>query len=263
MQERDSRSSILHVTSIYRGILTGYNDAFVVDTELRNRLIAEDPRSDEVLKPVLRGRDISRYRANWAGLWLIDTHNGYADVPPINVDDYPAIKAYLNRFIGHLRRRQDKGVTPYNLRNCAYHAQFSQEKLFWMDLTTKGRFSYSPASSEILCVNTVYFMHGSNIKQLAAFLNSSLITWYVNVTASTSGMGTARWFAYVVEAIPIPTSLNEICHLENLVDDLLTNDLDENGKLYQEIERIVYQSYGITQIEEAKIRENVNRLVIQ
>ena len=67
--------------SIYRGIVTGYNDAFIVDTASRNRLIAEDPKSEEVLKPVLRGRDIARYRANWAGFWLIDTHNGYQGVP--------------------------------------------------------------------------------------------------------------------------------------------------------------------------------------
>ena len=124
--------------SIYRGILTGYNAAFLVDQETRDALVAEDSRSEEILKPVLRGRDIARYRANWADLWLIDTHNGYGEVPPIDVGDYPAIKRHLNQFMTRLKRRQDRGVTPYNLRNCAYHKEFHKEKLFWMDLTPEG-----------------------------------------------------------------------------------------------------------------------------
>ncbi len=63
--------------SIYYGIKTGCNDAFVVETAVRDRLINQDPASEQILKPILRGRDIARYHANWAGLWLIDTHNGY------------------------------------------------------------------------------------------------------------------------------------------------------------------------------------------
>ncbi len=72
--------------SIYYGIKTGYNPAFIIDTATRDRLIATDPSSSEILKPILRGRDIARYRAKWAGLWLIDIHNGFDDVPPVNVD---------------------------------------------------------------------------------------------------------------------------------------------------------------------------------
>ena len=84
--------------SIYYGIKTGYNPAFVVDDETKASLIAEDAKSSEILKPILRGRDIKRYRAQWAGLWLINAHNGYSGVPPITVDDYPAIKRHLDRF---------------------------------------------------------------------------------------------------------------------------------------------------------------------
>ncbi|MDE0192061.1 MAG: hypothetical protein OXQ90_11950, partial [Gammaproteobacteria bacterium] len=120
--------------SIYRGILTGYNAAFIVDQATKDALVAADPRSEELLKPVLRGRDIARYRANWAGLWLIDTHNGYGGVPPVDVDDYPPVKAHLDGFYDHLVRRQDQGVTPYNLRNCAYHEHFSGTKLLWRDM---------------------------------------------------------------------------------------------------------------------------------
>ena len=106
-------------------------------------LIAEDARSADIIKPVLRGKDIQRYRAQWAGRWLIDTHNGYGSVPAVDIGEYPAIKTYLDEFYPQLERRQDKGRTPYNLRNCAYHAVFNKEKLFWMDMSDRGRFAYS------------------------------------------------------------------------------------------------------------------------
>ena len=239
--------------SIYYGIKTGFNDAFIVDQETRDALVAEDPRSAELLKPILRGRDIARYRANWAGLWLIDTHNGYAGVPAIDAADYPAIKAHLDKFIGRLRRRQDKGVTPYNLRNCAYHERFAEEKLFWMDLTPEGRFSYGPVGAEMYCANTVYFMHGPMMKWLVAFLNSSLITWYVNKTTVTSGMGIARWFAVTVEKIPIPSVFQNGGALEGLVDDLLVALDEESTEKIEElegaIEHLVLEAYGITETQ--------------
>ena len=77
---------------IYRGITTGLNEAFIIDNQTKEGLIAQDPRSEDIIKPVLRGRDIERYRAKWAGMWLIDTHNGYEGAPPVEIDDYPAIK---------------------------------------------------------------------------------------------------------------------------------------------------------------------------
>ena len=230
------------------------NAAFIVDQATKDALVEADPKSAEILKPVLRGRDIARYRANWAGLWLIDTHNGFASTPPIKVEEYPAVKAHLDTFIERLGSRYDKGITPYNLRNCAYHAQFSEEKLFWMDLTPAGRFSYSPAGAEMFCVNTVYFMHGPLMKQLVAYLNSSLITWYVNKTAATSGMGTTRWFAYVVEGIPVPSSISEGSQLEGLVDRLLRNERGAAKKdVETAIEDVVYQSYGITKKEREEL----------
>ena len=253
MQEGGSRPSSFPAISIYRGILTGFNDAFIVDQATRDALVAEDPKSAELLKPMLRGRDIARYRANWAGRWLIDTHNGYSDVPPIEVDDYPAVKAHLDKFIESLERRQDKGITPYHLRNCAYHERFAEEKLFWMDLTPEGRFSYGPVGAEMYCANTVYFMHGPMMKRLAAFLNSSLITWYVNKTTVTSGMGTARWFAVTVEKIPVPRVFQKGSEIEGLVDDLLVA-LDEDAiekieELEDAIEHLVLGAYEITKTQ--------------
>ena len=119
---------------INRGITTGLNEAFIIDNETKEALVAEDQKSADVIKPVLRGRDVQRYRAKWAGRWLIDTHNGYGNVSHVNIEHYPAVKAHLDCYFPKLERRQDKGRTPYNLRNCAYHEEFAKEKLIWMDL---------------------------------------------------------------------------------------------------------------------------------
>ena len=238
------------------GIKTGCNEAFVIDSATRDILVAEDPRSDEIIKPVLRGRDIRRWRARWAERWLIDTHNGYGEepdrVPPIDIDDYPAVKRHLDRHLPALQRRQDKGRTPYNLRDCAYHEDFAGEKLFWMDLTDRGRFAY--ASGEMFAVNTAYVLVGDPVKFLCAVLNSRLATWFMNNTAVTSGMGVTRWFRRFVSRIPIPRiPSDEQLPFVRLVDDILAaQDADPEADVTaqeNEIDRLVYQLYGLTEDE--------------
>ena len=188
--------------SIYRGVTTGFNDAFIIDDATKKELVAADPKSAEIIKPVLRGRDIQRYRVQWAGFWLIDTHNGYDDVPAINIDDYLIIKNHLDKFYPNLEKRYDRVQTPYSLRNCAYHAEFAKEKLFWMDMSSKGRFAYS--DSEMYCNDKGFFMTGKSLKYLCAVLNSTLVTWLIKNTALTTGMGLTQWKKFAVERIPIP-----------------------------------------------------------
>ena len=217
--------------SIYRGVTIGLNDAFIIDNETKEALIDEDPKSAEIIKPVLRGRDIQRYQAEWAELWLVDTHNGYGDVPAINIDDYPAIKNHLDGFYPQMEKRYDKGKTPYNLRNCAYHTEFAKEKLFWMDLTEQGRFAYD--AGEMFCVNTAFMMSGQAIKYLCAVLNSRLITWFMGNTALNSGMGVTRWIRNSVETIPIPKiSADKDALIATIVDYIiyLKNQPSTDGK---------------------------------
>lgn len=110
---------------INRGILTGYNEAFIIDGKKREELIKQDPKSAEIIRPILRGRDIKKYSYDFADLWLITSHNGIKEkgIKPIDINNYPAIKAHLDQFYSQLEKRSDKGDTPYNLRNCAYMSQ--------------------------------------------------------------------------------------------------------------------------------------------
>ncbi len=238
--------------SINMGIKTGYNNAFIIDNATRQVLVTKDPNSAEIIKPVLRGRDIQQYQAQWAGLWLIDTHSGYGDVPAINIDDYPAIKAHLDTFYQRLEKRQDKGKTPYNLRNCAYHDEFAKEKLVWMDLTEQGRFAYN--EGEMFCVNTCFIMSGQAIKYLCAILNSRLITWFMGNTALNSGMGVTRWIRSSVEVIPIPGIPAEkqrpfIRLVERILQAKADDPAVDTGEQEGEIDRLVYGLYRLTEEE--------------
>ena len=109
------------------GIKTGYNDAFIISTQKRDEILAacqtedERQRTEAVIRPILRGKDIKRYGYDWAGLWLINTHNGVkGELPPIDITLYPAIKAHLDSHWDRIARRSDQGIMPYNLRDCAY-----------------------------------------------------------------------------------------------------------------------------------------------
>ncbi len=238
--------------SIYRGILTGYNDAFIVDQVTRDDLIKADVRSAEILKPILRGRDIARYRANWAGLWLIDTHNGYNDERPIDVDDYPAVKAHLNKFIKRLDHRHDKGVTPYNLRNCAYHGEFEQTKLIWMHMTPYGRFAL--ARPNVICNQKCFMIAGTDLEYLCAILNSKLMTWLICQTAVTTGMGLPQWDKFTVERVPVvKPSRYAMDKLRTVVEHILANvernNLQEVNNLQRMVDRQVFELYSLTDVE--------------
>ena len=234
--------------SIYRGVLTGYNTAFIVDQAARDELIRQDPRSAELLKPILRGRDIRPYRAQWAGLWLIDTHNGYDTVPPVDVLEYPAIKRHLDRHLTKLAKRQDRGRTPYNLRNCAYHEQFEEEKLCWMHMSPIGRFSL--VDGGVYCNQKTFMIVGQDLNYLCAVLNSTVVTKFVRSVAVTTGMGLTQWDKFVVTTIPVPIPrVGHRTRLTQLVDQLVRQHFKENTQIAMEIDKIVFDLYGLDRSE--------------
>ncbi len=121
-----------HGLNINYGIKTGLNEAFIITTEKKDEILAnckdedEKERTAKLIRKMLRGRDIKRYRYEWAGLWVINTHNGYKSkngekVEAINIEHYPSLKKHFDEFYPQLEKRSDKGLTPYNLRNCAYY----------------------------------------------------------------------------------------------------------------------------------------------
>ncbi|EJE3554385.1 Eco57I restriction-modification methylase domain-containing protein, partial [Campylobacter coli] len=173
--------------NIYRGILTGYNEAFIITTEKRNEILAnckdeaEKERTAKLIRKMLRGRDIKRYRYEWAGLWVINAHNGYKNqngekVEAINIENYPSLKKHFDEFYPQLEKRADKGLTPYNLRNCAYIEEFEREKIVYSEIVRKPQF-YLDTKLNFYAEATSFILTGENLKYLIAFLNNDFVAF--------------------------------------------------------------------------------------
>ena len=190
------------------GIKTGYNEAFIISTEKRNEILDncltedERKRTEELIRPILRGRDIKRYGYNWANLWLINTHNGVkGKYPPIDINDYPAIKQHLDLYWDKICKRDDKGVTPYNLRNCAYLEDFYKPKIIYPNMT-----KYMPfvLDSEMFVTNQKCFIiTGQNTAFLTAFLNSSLFKFCFRDSFPELQGGTRELSKIFFDKIPV------------------------------------------------------------
>lgn len=193
-------------TKIRLGIATGDNNAFVIDENLKNELISKNTKNQELIKPILRGRDIERYYYKLPNLYLLLTKNG------INVQtEYPDIYEYLNSFGDKFKIRGAKGQHWTNLRACSFFDDFKLNKIVWIELTDKGRFT--TCDDEIYLLNSAYFLLPPEVFEtnfLLSVLNSSLIEFYLKQIANTSGMGTTRWINNYVKEFPVP----EITKLE-------------------------------------------------
>ncbi len=239
--------------SIYRGIITGYNDAFLIDDDTKQALIKTDLKSAEIIKPVLRGRDVNRYHAKWPKLWLIDTHNGYGDVPAIDMNDYGAIKAHLDAFYPQLEKRHDKGNTPYNLRNCAYHAEFEKAKIAWGNIAYSSAFCYSAPGEFIAAPANLLTSSEDNIKYLLGCMNSRLFNWEFTQLGIPLGYA-FEWKKQYVEQIHVPPIKDEnrsiVAEIEELVDALLSAKKADSGAdtsdLEKAIDTFVYGLYHLT-----------------
>lgn len=193
---------------IYRGVLTGYNDAFIISTEKRDEILAncqteeERLRTAELIRPILRGRDIKRYGYDWANLWLINTHNGIKGVKPrIDVNDYPAVKAHLDQYWDKISKRADKGDTPYNLRNCAYLDDFSQPKIVYPNMTKYLPFVYD--DKKHLTNQKCFIITGENVAFLTVFFNSSLFKFCFRDSFPELQGGTRELSKIFFDKIPV------------------------------------------------------------
>lgn len=245
---------------IYRGVLTGCNEAFIISTEKRNEILSkcqsedERKRTAELIRPILRGRDIKRYGYDWANLWLINTHNGIKGrIPRINIEDYPAVKAHLDQYWDKIRDRADQGDTPYNLRNCAYLEDFYQPKIIWKRIGSILRFCYNDNGA--LGLDSTCFAIGENIEFVCCVLNSPM-GHYLLKDAPKTGTGDLLISVQAVEPIKLPLiskDENDIFTntLKELVSECSTNNNDE-------INCKIFDLYNLSHDERRYIEENFN-----
>lgn len=185
----------------YYGVKTALNEAFFVNDEVKKRLILEDEKSKELIKPVFEGKDLSKWINLSIEKYVLLIHNGYEDKEPIKIEEYPALKQHLDYFYDKLEKRYDKGVTPYNLRNCAYQGLFERNKIIWGNLQNSNKFSYDCNGT---IVSAPCCMLPTDCKSLVSILNSKIVwTFLTSVCVVRSG-GYIEVKPQYFEKIPIP-----------------------------------------------------------
>ncbi len=242
----------------FRGVLTGLNEAFVVDRATRDRLIAEDPRSAEVLKPFLRGKDIKRWKANLADQYLIKIESSENAPHPwrgkfsqeaekIFQQTYPAIYDWLQNFRDALIDRYDQGRYFWELRACVYWKEFDQAKILYPDIYEHQSFCWDTSGS--ISANTTYFIPTEE-KWLTGLFNSSLIEWFYGLISNRIRGGYFRAFSDYIANIPIPSATDiQKGKLANLTDKASSSIGLDLEIIEREINQIIYGLFDLTTTE--------------
>ncbi|WP_100963384.1 class I SAM-dependent DNA methyltransferase [Helicobacter pylori] len=261
------------------GIKTGANEAFIIPTEKRDAILnacktqEERERTEALIKPILRGKDIKRYSYEWAGEWLINTHNGYTSnlkskIPPIDIEKTPATKAHLDAHYDAIATRCDQGDTPYHLRNCAYLEDFEKEKIVYGEIVQEPRFYLDNGECELgyfYAEATSFILTGEHLHYLLGMLHSKLITFAFKTFYAGGGLGESgyRYKKAFIERLPIPKITPKNQELARKITDgaeqiLKVKEKDPKAntlELEKEIDALVYQLYNLTD-EEIKIIED-------
>ena len=267
---------------INRGFLTGYNDAFIINTKTKDKLIAEHSKSADFIRPMLRGKDIKPWQPDFADLWVIFIPKGFtikrnlpkenpnyiSEPPPRygNMEfndawfwfshEYPAIANHLLPYQTKAELRQDKGDYWWEQRACSYIEEFNKPKIIYVELSKQMCFAYD--TQRFYPDKTCFFISSNNeLKYLSAFLNSKLFKMCFKDNFSVI-LGETRVLSKIFfEQIPVKQiSIDEQKPFIELVDRII--DLKQKGEattsLEAEIDQLVYELYGLS-AEEIRIVE--------
>jgi hypothetical protein len=231
----------------YRGIVTGYNKAFVIDQTIRDRLIADHPSSAKVIKPMLRGRDVKRWRVDFQDVWLIFTYRG------IQIDKYPAVKNHLLQFKRRLMKRAGNQAW-YELQAPPGDTErFENPKIIYPHFNTEPNFAFDQTGA--LGNDKTYTIPEAGL-YLLGLLNSSVVNFFLHQICPAVQRGYMELRTIYIEQIPIPDPTpDQRAAIEALVRKLL--DAEGQGPHVEAWERalndLVYQVYGLTEGEIALV----------
>lgn len=243
--------------SIDYGIKTGYNEAFIIDTEKKEELISEDPRSIEIIKPVLRGRDIKKWKSLWADLWLITTF----PAKKINIDNYPAVKKYLESFGRKLYQTgetymDDQGNNAKTRKKSfnqwfetqdqiSYFRKFEYPKIIYPDMTSSLPFAYDETG--IYTNQKCYIITGKNLKYLIGLLNSHLFKVCFRDNFPDLGAEGRILTKMYFEKLPLLMSnTSSIKKIECIVDNILCSPEHNIPILENQLNKEIYNIYGLS-----------------
>ena len=289
------------------GIKTGLNDAFIIDETTRQKILSgclnedEKQRTDAIIKPILRGRDIKRYAYEWAGLYLINFHNGYKtsvilndnekslsniqdsslatqvqndetvsgslkeiEIFPLDINDYPALKKWLDNFEPALSKRTDKGKTPYNLRNCAYLEEFEKEKIVYSEIVRSPQFYLDKGDTEqghFYAEATSFLLTGEKLNYLYGMLNSEITAILFKKFYAGGGLGNEgyRYKKAFLENLPIPQITPDqeqifVALVEEIIALKKQNTIDNQAKIADLEQQLNHKIYALYQLNTAEIQ---------
>ena len=241
------------------GIKTGFNDAFIIDSVKRNEILSacqteeERQRTAEIIRPILRGRDIKRYGYEFYDQYIIATFPSRQ----YNIDDYPTLKEFLLSFgIERLEqtgkeyiidgekvkaRKKTNNKWFETQDSISYWDEFSKTKIVWIELSDESKFAIC---DDLVPLNTVFFLTGEHLHHILGMLNSKLLHWYFTTCLGTSsGVGTNRWLKYTIEQLPLVPYLDDT--LSQLVIERLSPET-EIDKCEERIDSLIYELYGLS-----------------
>ncbi|RKU11635.1 type I restriction endonuclease subunit M [Candidatus Poribacteria bacterium] len=259
-----------YVDGFYRGIVTGCNEAFVISQSMRQQLVLEDARSDELIKLLLRGRNLRKWKANSANEYLIviassanrewpwSRTRNTSEAERIFAETYPAIYNHLNNFRDRLMARDDQGSFYWELRSCTYYAEFEKPKIVYRRIAQSLDAIYDTVGSYGL--DTTFSIPADD-PSLLAILNSKLFDWYARYKVlplnDPWAGGGLQFFAQYMEKVPIADRTEEQkAALSELVERILANpESDQVSEIEREIDEMVYHLYGLTDREIELIKQ--------
>ena len=243
---------------MYRGILTGYNDAFIIDEDTKSRLLKNDIKSQEIISPIIRGRDLKPYSIEFDNKYLIATY----PAKNVNIDNYPAVKKYLESFGKRLEQSGEKGSRKktnnkwFELQDTtAYYKEFEKEKIFCKAIGFNLAFSIGEPNL-VISAPSSFFVSKKN-KYFVGILNSSLIRYFIYNYSDKTGAGDIMLNVQSLEKIPIPEPDKDTeSKLVGLVDSIiqLKKENKDTSEIEGEVDKIVYSLYGLSD-DEIKIIE--------
>lgn len=254
---------------IFRGVLTGLNKAFLITKNQRDEFINLDTKNSRILKPILRGKDIKEFSHSFQDIYLIDTHNGYIDdsgkkISHVDINEFPEIRKYLDSFIDDLKKRGDKGLTPYNLRNNASYLDFFKEKIMYSEIVQKPQF-WLDLNGNFFPEASCFIMTGKDLRSLVGIFHSKLFNYIFRKFYSGGGLGDSgyRFKKVFLEQVPIPlkkdNNMSSFKQIEDYVLEILNNDSKDKELIHsiqKKIDILVYQIYDLDSKETDIIEMN-------
>ncbi|HEY5371751.1 MAG TPA: N-6 DNA methylase [Hanamia sp.] len=267
---------------IYRGVLTGFNEAFIIDADTRIRLINEDPKSSEVIKPILRGRGIEKYYTVWENHYIlfIPWHFPLQDNPTITGASTEAEKEFSKKYkaIYNFLTTHKKGLSArnkdetgiryewYALQRSAatYREEFLKEKIIWKRIGSLLRFSYY--ADEIYTLDSTCIATGEKIKYLTAMLNSKLCQYQLFETSPKTGMGDLIISVQALEPLLVyyPNEKEEM-QIERLVNKILALKKEKlpTSNYENKIDALVFHLYKLTESEMLQVLDTFKDMSIK